>query len=690
MASLALPGNAATLTGKTAPSRTILLPPHALPLPISRPGLRERVPQRRNNPTATHSPAAGHRQLHPATPGSRRNAAHQAAPTSGAAGEAAPGPPSCPGGVRVGCRSPGPISLPVASPGACDTLAWRQDQGVPRAGCCRRCEPAGRAGCKTPAAPPHTAARRLQTRGHGAPPLPRPSRGCRWLTRRPPATPWGFFFSHTLPPRRFASWFFEKYRIKTFFSPPTGGYRYLGGPGAGEGGRGSRWHDGGRGQRGRARGRWGKVGTVRAGAITNNKGRRRHRRARDGERGGGRTNCKLYLPSAREERRARCRSSPPRWVTRVRHRSEGLDYEHDFIDDSHSLLFLNSCPSSGPLPTPPLTDATAQEAAFPLARRRGSARPPARKGRSYWRRLTVTQPRGWGGEEVCRSVAGGECCVSMRARPPRARLVCPPCNGGAASAAARGSSAPLHPSPAHVCWGEGGTGAPSVRWRRRQQQGAGSGGGTRGSSLGRGEEGAGTPPCRCPCLLGRACRCWRGWGEKNQPDGRWGHLYLALGGGGSGVPLPLGEKKKGGGRYGKALLFGPRAWSWMAEDAVVDERRLPTTFQLNRPVRRAPSPNGRRRGGTAGAGGRLFTACPFGRPGCALSQVWRRLLKWSPDRIRLCEEQRWISCFLGIGRVNSTIMFVPSCLLPSLQLYNGLEVEFWTSRAGAVFFFFML
>ncbi|XP_066195689.1 uncharacterized protein [Sylvia atricapilla] len=52
--------------------------------------------------------------------------------------------------------------------------------------------------------------------------------------------------------------------------------------------------------------RGGKVGTVRAGTAADNKGPCRARGA-----GGVGPSCKLYLPSARAERRADCRSSPP-------------------------------------------------------------------------------------------------------------------------------------------------------------------------------------------------------------------------------------------------------------------------------------------------------------------------------------------------------------------------------------------
>lgn len=112
----------------------------------------------------------------------------------------------------------------------------------------------------------------------------------------------------------------------------------------------------------------GKVGTVRAGTAAYNKGPCRARGA-----GGAGPSCKLYLPSARAERRADCRFSPPSVSHPSPERSEGLDYEHDFIGDSHSLLSLNSCPSSGP----PFADATAQAAVLPLVRRARSARPPA-------------------------------------------------------------------------------------------------------------------------------------------------------------------------------------------------------------------------------------------------------------------------------------------------------------------------
>lgn len=71
MASLALPGNAATLlAGETAPPCTMFLPLHACPLPLARLGLRQRVPQRRNSPTAPRSAASGQPELHPPTPGS--------------------------------------------------------------------------------------------------------------------------------------------------------------------------------------------------------------------------------------------------------------------------------------------------------------------------------------------------------------------------------------------------------------------------------------------------------------------------------------------------------------------------------------------------------------------------------------------------------------------------------------------
>lgn len=96
-------------------------------------------------------------------------------------------------------------------------------------------------------------------------------------------------------------------------------------------------------------------------------------------------------------------------------------------------------------------------------------------------------------------------------------------------------------------------------------------------------------------------------------------------------------------------------------------------------VRRTPTLRGRWRGGTAGAGGRLFTAHPLRRPGCCLSQVWR-LLKQSPDIIRLCEERRWISRFLGVGRVDSAVTFVLCFSLVAV----GLDVRLSAPRPGAV------
>lgn len=56
---------------------------------------------------------------------------------------------------------------------------------------------------------------------------------------------------------------------------------------------------------------------------------------------------------------------------------------------------------------------------------------------------------------------------------------------------------------------------------------------------------------------------------------------------------------------------------------------------------------------------------------------------------RLCEERRWISGFLGVGRVNSAIMFVRlACFRPFSSLAVGLEVQFSTPRTGAVFYYY--
>lgn len=180
-ASLALPGNAATLHSQDRSPSHHLPPSSRLPTsPSSASSTGEPVPRRRNSPTATHSPAAGHRELHPATPGSRRNAAPPGGPhQAGRQARPPPAPPSRPGGRGAGRRAPASISLPLASPAACDTLTWRQDQGVPRPTVAAVPARPPRQ-WEAPAGPPHTAATAAAGwRSAGAAPLPRPSRGCR-------------------------------------------------------------------------------------------------------------------------------------------------------------------------------------------------------------------------------------------------------------------------------------------------------------------------------------------------------------------------------------------------------------------------------------------------------------------------------------------------------------------------------
>lgn len=181
--------------------------------------------------------------------------------------------------------------------------------------------------------------------------------------------------------------------------------------------------------------------------------------------------------------------------------------------------------------------------------------------------------------------------------------------------------------------------------------------------MGKGEEGAGTPPCRCPSLPGPARRRRRG-GRGEEPA--WRALGSPVPGGcrGRRVSLSLLGKKKNKKKDVRALSFAPqvaaRASSPMAEGALAGGRRLPRTFQLSRPVsqsvRRAggrlAAPNGRRRGGTAGAGGRSAR--------CAGSRVRRR----PPDAARPCEERRWLPRFLAIGRVKAR-SWVRSDLLAS-------------------------
>lgn len=81
--------------------------------------------------------------------------------------------------------------------------------------------------------------------------------------------------------------------------------------------------------------------------------------------------------------------------------ARGLDYEHDFIDDSHSLLFLNSCPSSGP-PSPSRT---------PLLRQRSCHWSAAQECPPLCVEDAVLLARrgchSCGGAEVCRRARGG-------------------------------------------------------------------------------------------------------------------------------------------------------------------------------------------------------------------------------------------------------------------------------------------
>lgn len=80
----------------------------------------------------------------------------------------------------------------------------------------------------------------------------------------------------------------------------------------------------------------------------------------------------IYL--AWEECRAR--SLPLYESPQVQIQREELDYEYDFIDDSHSLLFLNSCPASwlGPLGSAPspILSPPAWKAAFHWLNRKRS------------------------------------------------------------------------------------------------------------------------------------------------------------------------------------------------------------------------------------------------------------------------------------------------------------------------------
>ncbi|XP_051499508.1 elongin BC and Polycomb repressive complex 2-associated protein-like [Apus apus] len=196
-------------------------------------------------------------------------------PTAAAAAdEADPVPPSCPGD--------GGEERTVAPPGPFPSR--------PR----RRSLVTRWLGGKTEGCPKLAAAAALARRP------PRRTAATEARARRPAAPP-------TEPRRE------PKYRIKTFFSPPTGGYKYSGGPGPGEGGEGKQvarrrpWPAGTCVEPGEEGGHEccrRRTPTIKHGAGSAVPG--------TGSGAGAGPNHKLSLPSSREERRGGCRCSASR------------------------------------------------------------------------------------------------------------------------------------------------------------------------------------------------------------------------------------------------------------------------------------------------------------------------------------------------------------------------------------------
>lgn len=227
----------------------------------------------------------------------------------------------------VGCRSPGSISLARSPPHA----GSRQDLGGAPAGWrLLPCELAG----DTRRAPRHGGYRGAGRAARRSPVPPAAAADSQVSHRRRRG-----FFCCLVPPPPPPGDLHRDYSRNTGSKlsslHPPGDINIWGGPGAGEGGGGG---GGGKGEeeeaggttapgasgdvRGEGEGRWARCVPARsptikdgAGTAVPGTGSGEERSGAGlggvGERGGG-PSCKLYLPSAREERRAGCRSSPPR------------------------------------------------------------------------------------------------------------------------------------------------------------------------------------------------------------------------------------------------------------------------------------------------------------------------------------------------------------------------------------------